>query len=219
MAVVDPLRQQRVRHARRTEAAPSAGLSDDETRGFTDDASSGDHDRLIRAVLQNFECRPMSYDPGLLPTTQILADMAAIERVLRARDVIRTNNLIGDIAESVVHAHYGGTRGSLNQAGWDVLTQDGERLQVRGMRQTATNRRTRLGVIRGSNYDALVVVVLDEDYRVAEVLRLERETVEELFMHNDYVNARQPYVTRALRTYPGVHVLELSDALIDATPT
>jgi len=161
----------------------------------------------------------MSYDPAFLPTTQILADMAAIQRVLRARDVIRTNNLIGDIAEAVVHAHYGGTRGSLNQAGWDVLTRDGERLQVKGMRRTATNRRTRLGVIRGSNYDALVVVVLDEDYRVAEGLRLEREIVEELFRHNDYVNARQPYVTHTLRTYPGVHVLELSDALLGARPT
>ena len=34
-------------------------------------------------------------------------------RELRKRDVIRTNNNpIGDIAEAIVHQHYGGERGS-----------------------------------------------------------------------------------------------------------
>jgi 5S rRNA maturation endonuclease (ribonuclease M5) len=159
----------------------------------------------------------MSYDPAFLPTTQILSDYARIQRELRARDIVRTyNSPVGDIAEAIVAAHYGGTRGAFAQPGWDVLTPDGQRLQVKGMRRTATNRRRNLSVIRDADYDAVVIVILDEDYRVSEGMRLERETVEALFPHRDYVNGRIITVTQALRAYPGVEVLELSDALLDA---
>lgn len=65
-------------------------------------------------------------------------------RELRRREVVRTqNNPIGDIAEMIVAEHYGGIRGSFPQAGWDVITPEGERLQVKALRQTgARSRRT-----------------------------------------------------------------------------
>src|ERR1700690_908906 len=128
----------------------------------------------------------MSCDPSSLPTTQILCDYAAIQWELCARDVVRTNNSpVGDIAEAVVAAHYGGTRGSFEQAGWDVFTPGGENLQVKGMRRTSTTNRRNLSVIRDRDYDAVIIVILDEDYRVTEGLRLERATVEALFPHRD----------------------------------
>jgi hypothetical protein len=64
---------------------------------------------------------------------------------LRARDVVRTNNSpVGDIAEAIVAAHYGCTRGSFEQAGWDICTPGGEHLQVKGMRRTSTTKRRNL---------------------------------------------------------------------------
>ncbi len=73
----------------------------------------------------------VTYKTAERSTVQLLADWAAIMRELRLRGIVRTsNNPAGDIAEAVVAAHYGGERGSFSQAGWDVMTPDGERIQV-----------------------------------------------------------------------------------------
>ena len=90
-------------------------------------------------------------------------------RELRRRDVIRTNNNpVGDIAEAIVHAHYGGTRAGFSQAGWDVTTDDGERIQVKAMRLTPTTKRRNVSPIRDRDYDSVVIVVFDEDFQVTE---------------------------------------------------
>ena len=87
----------------------------------------------------------MTYDAAKRSTGDLLRDWAAVMRELRRRDVIRTNNnAVGDIAEAIVHGHYGGERASFSQAGWDVLTPEGERIQVKAARSTPTNKRTNL---------------------------------------------------------------------------
>lgn len=150
-------------------------------------------------------------------TRELLAQWAAIMRELKDRGVVRTqNNPIGDIAEAVVAAHYDGTRGSFSQAAWDVITPSGERLQVKALRRTSGGTRRNLSPIRDSDYDAVVVVIFDEDFRVTEGLRIKRATVEELFNHRPYVNGRIIAVTQKLRAHPGVEVVDLSDALLDA---
>ena len=122
---------------------------------------------------------------------------------------------IGDVAEAIVAGHYGGTRGSFSQAGWDVCTPQGERLQVKALRQTGARSRRNLSPIRDADYDAVIVVIFDEDFRVTEALRIERETVEEIFPHRDHVNGRIIIVTNKLRAHPSVRTIELSDALLD----
>lgn len=136
-------------------------------------------------------------------------------RELRERDVVRTNNNpVGDIAEAVVAAHYRAERGSFSQAGWDVRTPDGERIQVKAMRRTASSTRRNLSPIRDSDYDVVVIVVFDEDFRVTEGLRLPRQVVEELFEHKAYVNGRVITVTNALREHPKVTTVDLSSAAL-----
>lgn len=84
----------------------------------------------------------MGYEPDARSTREVLRDWAAIMRALRRREIIRTNNNpIGDIAEAIVHQHYGGERGSFSQAGWDVKTPDGVRLQVKASRRTGSGKR------------------------------------------------------------------------------
>lgn len=155
----------------------------------------------------------MSYIPGDRSTPELLGDWAAIMRELRDRDVIRTNNNpVGDIAEAIVAEHFTGTRGSFSQAGWDVLSPAGERIQVKAMRLTATTKRRSLSPIRDSAYDSVVVVILDEDFQVTEGLKLDRALVEELFAHRAYVNGRVITVTKTLRAHPQVEALDLAPA-------
>jgi len=131
-------------------------------------------------------------------------------RELRERDIIRTNNNpVGDIAEAIVASHYDGTRGSFIQAGWDVKAA-GERIQVKSLRQTATGKRRNLSPIRDADYDSVVVVIFDEDFRVTEGLKLAREVVEEKFAHR--ARGRIIAVTATLREDNRVEKLDLSAA-------
>jgi len=153
------------------------------------------------------------YDTADRTTPELLADWAAVMRALRERGVIRTNNNpVGDIAEAIVAAHYRGTCGSFSQAGWDVQTPDGELIQVKAMRRTATGKRRNLSPIRDTNYDSVVIVVFDEDFRVAEGLKIERAAVEDLFPIKEHVNGRVITVTKMLCADPRVKTVALSSA-------
>ncbi len=155
----------------------------------------------------------MAYDASEKGTPELLGDWAAIMRALRERDVIRTNNNpVGDIAEAIVADHYKGERGSFNQAGWDVKTPDGERIQVKAMRRTPTNKRSNLSPIRDAEYDSLVVVIFNENFHVIEGLRLSRAVVEELFDHRAYVNGRVVRISKKLREDPRVEAVDFSGA-------
>jgi hypothetical protein len=157
--------------------------------------------------------RTMTYDPATRTTPELLGDWAAIMRALRDRDVVRTNNNpVGDIAEAIVAEHFGGERGSFSQAGWDVRTPAGERIQVKAMRITATTKRRNLSPIRDRDYDSVVVVILDEDFRVTEGLKFDRAVVEEHFDHRAHVNGRVITVTKNLRSNPRVTAIDLAPA-------
>lgn len=155
----------------------------------------------------------MTYETASRSTPQLLRDWSAIMRTLRLREVIRTNNNpVGDIAEAIVARHYNGVRGSFAQAGWDVKTVDGERIQVKAIRQTASRRHSNVSPIRDREYDYVVIVVVDEDFVVTEGLRLSRKTVEDLFPHREWINGRVIRLTAALRADPRIEMLDLSTA-------
>lgn len=154
----------------------------------------------------------MSYEPASRSTGDLLRDWAAVMRELRHRDVIRTNNNpVGDIAEAIVHGHYGGERASFSQAGWDVRTPEGERIQVKAARNTATNKRTNLSPIRDRDYDAVVAVLFDEDFQVTDALKLTREVAEELATYKPHINGHVLYINRLLAD-PRVERIDLADA-------
>jgi hypothetical protein len=158
----------------------------------------------------------MTYDPASRTTRELLGDWAAIMRALRDREVIRTNNNpIGDIAEAIVHQHYGGERGSFSQAGWDIKTTDGKRLQVKALRRMPSSKRRNLSPIRDQDYDAVVIVIFDENFAVEQGLRVSRELVESTFEHKPYLNGRIITVTNVLVDHPEVEHLELSYTLLD----
>lgn len=80
------------------------------------------------------------------------------------------------------------------------------------LRQTATGKRSNLSPIRDADYDSVVIVIFDEDFRVTEGLKLAREVVEDLFEHRPYVNGRIITVTARLRADKRIETLELAPA-------
>jgi hypothetical protein len=152
-----------------------------------------------------------------LSIRDLLALWAGAIRELRRREVVRTfNNPIGDIAEELVAAHYGGERGSFSQKTWDVRIGE-ELLQVKALRLTGVATRRNLSPIRSDDgYDAVVVVIFTEDLRVKEALRIPREVVNDLFERRPHVNGRVITLTRRLREHPSVETIQLSDAALDA---
>jgi hypothetical protein len=130
--------------------------------------------------------------------------------------VVRTfNSPIGDIAEELVAVHYGGERGSFSQKTWDVRIGD-ELLQVKALRRNAGGKRTALSPVRSDDgYDAVIVVIFDEDVRIETALRIPREVVNELFARSPHVNGRIIRLGRRLLDDARVERIPLSDASLD----
>ncbi len=133
---------------------------------------------------------------------------------LRDRGIIRTsNNPVGDIAEAIVAEHFGGMRAPYGQKNWDVMADGGERIEVKGIRQLhGGSRRSNVSPIRGAEYDSVVIVLLDDDFKVTEGLHIPRAVVEELFGHNDHVNGVVIKVSNTLRNHPSVEAIDLTGA-------
>ena len=116
---------------------------------------------------------------GDMSVGQLLSLSRAILAELRRRGVIRTGNApAGDYAELLVQR---ATRGELapnSQRSWDVCASDGERLQVKA--RVVTDPRIRgerqLSVFRSWDFDAAVVVLFDDEFRVWRASRLPLET-------------------------------------------
>ena len=116
----------------------------------------------------------MNDDLSGLSVAQLLRLWSRCSGELRDRGVIHTRNLVGEIAESIAHAYLGGVRGSFTQAGWDIQTETGERVQVKALWRTANTKRTNAGTIRGHDYDSLLVVEFDQYFETAAGLLLSR---------------------------------------------
>jgi hypothetical protein len=100
--------------------------------------------------------RVFSYDADvatdlrLLNTHDIVNLWADSTAEMKRRGIVRTRNVIGDLAETIAEAHLHGTRGSFSNKGWDLTTPDGERVQVKGLWRTSPTR-TKLSAIRDSD--------------------------------------------------------------------
>jgi hypothetical protein len=71
--------------------------------------------------------------------------------------------------------------------------------------------------MRSELYDTLVIVLLDEEYRVTEGLRMTKETFKELAGFSRHINSWTVTVSQKLRVHPDVEILDLSDAFLDVS--
>ena len=148
-----------------------------------------------------------------LSVAQLLRLWAGCNRELKARGVIQTRNMVGEIAEAVGLAYLGGVRGSFSQAGWDVMTEAGERVQVKGIWRTADTKRTNTSAIRDQNYDSVLVIEFDEYFESAAGYRLSRDLVEQLFAVTAHINGRTIKLTQRFREDDRVERIDLTPYL------
>jgi len=119
---------------------------------------------------------------GELTIGELLALSRRILAELRRREVIRSGNApAGDYAELLVRVATGGKLATNSQKSWDICTPEHKRLQVKA--RVVTNPRSpgerQLSVFRSWDFDALVVVLFDDEFRVWRATRLPVETLRE----------------------------------------
>lgn len=110
-----------------------------------------------------------------LSAGELLALSRGILAELRERGVIRSGNApAGDYAELLVQRATNGELAPNSQRSWDVLAAEGDRLQVKARVVTVPNRagERQLSVFRSWDFDALVVVLFDDEFRVWRATRM-----------------------------------------------
>lgn len=106
----------------------------------------------------------------------LLAQLADAEMELRRLGVLRSRNIVGDLAEHVACERLGMVRAPASQRGYDATDKDGRRVQIKGVR--LPNRQ--LGVLRDldkSPFDRLVIVVFGDRYEVRDLIEMKLENV------------------------------------------
>src|SRR3954447_8076729 len=106
---------------------------------------------------------------GEMTVGELLSGSRAILAEPRRRGVIRTGNApAGDYAELLVQRATSGELAPNSQKSWDVLSGDGERLQVKARVVTdpRANGERQLSDFRSWDFDAAVVVLFDDAFRV-----------------------------------------------------
>jgi hypothetical protein len=125
-------------------------------------------------------------EPGLLTLYR------AILGELRSRKVIRTENApVGDYAEFLVETALGGKREPNAQKSWDVLANDGEKLQVKSrvVSDPAEPGQLQLSVFRSFDFDSAIIVLFSAtDYTVSQAAKVPHDVVKSAAKYRKHVN-------------------------------
>jgi hypothetical protein len=120
----------------------------------------------------------------------LLSALNEVKAQLRAKGVIRSERITGDIGEWLAETAYGGKRAkSATQKGWDIEVRSSEtcqRLQVRSHAKSKGNnaRWTDIKPDSVELFDRLIIVVLSDDYRVEEWYDIPRESLRRLLVQS-----------------------------------
>jgi hypothetical protein len=118
----------------------------------------------------------------------------AILSELKRRGVVRTENApAGDYAEYLVAAALGGQMAPNSEKSWDVLGDDGEKLQVktRVVSDPVQPGQLQLSPFRSFGFDSAVIVLLSAtDYAVFRASKVPRHVVESSAIHRRHVNGK-----------------------------
>lgn len=164
-----------------------------------DQISPDDYERLWAAA----DDKIRSADLDLSPFTAagLLIESRAPLAKMRELGIVRTANApAGDFAEWLVEKATGGEMAPKSQKGWDVMTDQGERIQVKARFVTDPIRagQRQLSAFRSFEFDSLVVVFLDDRTPVSRASCIPREVVEHGAVADDYVSAKRVIASDAL---------------------
>jgi hypothetical protein len=131
----------------------------------------------------------------------------AILGELKQRGVIRTQNApAGDYAEYLVAVALGGQLAPASEKSWDVLGQDGEKLQVKArvVSDPAQPGQLQLSPFRSFEFDSAVIVLLAAaDYAVSRASKVPRHVVESAAVYRRHVNGSVVFAHPNVMGHPG----------------
>lgn len=136
-----------------------------------------------------------------LTTSELLALSRGILAELRHRGVIRSGDApAGDYAELLVQQATGGELAPNSQRSWDVETPAGEQLQVKArvVPNPKTAGQRQLSVFRSWEFDAAVIVLFDDEFRVWRAAKLPVEALKEVARFAKHVSGYRVMATDAL---------------------
>ncbi len=124
---------------------------------------------------------------------------------LRNRGVVRTaNSPAGDYAEWLVAKALGGELAPNSTKSHDVVTSDGERLQVKCRVVTDPLKRSerQLSPFRSWDCDAVIIVLFDERFDVRRMTRLPTGVVKAVARFQEHVRGNIVFATDELLSHP-----------------
>ncbi|AMO70653.1 DUF6998 domain-containing protein [Sphingorhabdus sp. M41] len=123
---------------------------------------------------------------------------ASIGVELRKRKICRTSNSpIGDVAEYLFSETFGWNLAVNSKAGFDAITQEGKRIQIKSRRVWAKNTSRQAGDIRNLSqhlFDELAGVVFDENYSVILAIIIPHHLVLEQALEITHSNSHRIYL-------------------------
>ncbi len=142
--------------------------------------------------------------------SDLLALYARILDVLRSTRVVRsTNNPAGDYGEYLTARAFGLSLVANSAAGYDAISAEGVRYQVKTRRLTAENGSRQLGFMRGFGqtedpFDYLVGILFGPDFTVRRAALVPVAVVRANFARVDYVNGWRFILRDAIWSSSGV---------------
>lgn len=136
-----------------------------------------------------------------LTTLELLALSRASLRELKRRGVVRSGNApAGDYAELLVLRATDGELATASQKSWDILTLEGDRLQVKSriITDRRNNSERQLSTIRSWYFDAAVIVLFDDDFRVWWAARAPAAVLKEVARYSQHVRGYTVFATEDL---------------------
>ena len=131
----------------------------------------------------------------------LLASYRRVLSELRELGVVRSGNApAGDYAEWLVSKATQGGLAPPSEKSWDVRTPEGERLQVKSrfVSDPETAGQRQLSTIRSWDFDALVIVLFDDEFGVGRAARLPLEVIRESARADEHVRGQRVIATEEL---------------------
>jgi hypothetical protein len=149
------------------------------------------------------ECVP---DLSTFSESGLFSLYRAILSELKRRGVIRTENApVGGYAEYLVATAFGGQLAPNSEKSWDVLTKDGEKLQVKArvVSDPAEPGQLQLSPFRSFSFDFAVIVLLSAtDYTVSRAAKVPRYVVESSAIYRQHVNGKVLFARPEIMGHP-----------------
>lgn len=142
-------------------------------------------------------------DIASLTTGELLRLYGGILDELRSRGVVRSRNApAGDLAETLATIVYSGTLAPQSEKSWDVLSEDGTKIQVK-CRVLASGQAGAFSPFRSDGFDLCVFLVLDPSYGIVSATEVPVSEVYAIARAVAWVNGVRVSSTQDLLARPG----------------